>query len=177
MMRATLLALSLTAGCASTTTPPAAAPAASAGPIATTGMTRVPLIVSGQGALLVDVTINGEAVVMILDTGAQSTVLDLATANRLGMRSNPSASYSIGVGAGRVAGRDGAATTFRLGNAFDATVAPRLQDFTNLTWNHLRRGGRPIVGLLGFDVLASYGAIVDVGRGEMWLRTPEPSGR
>ena len=85
------------------------------------------------------------------------------------MSLRPGASYSVGVGAGRVAGREAESTTFTLAG-FDAQVAPRVQDFTGLTWNGLARSSRPIVGLLGFDVLRSYGAVLDVQRGELWLR-------
>ena len=161
-----LAGAALLAGCAATTTPP---PAARPSELSTVGMHRVPLIVSGQNALLAEVTIRGEPVLMLVDTGAQSTVLDIGVARRLGLTLKPGASYAVGIGAGRVAGREAEATTFTLAG-FDTTIAARVQDFTGLTWNGLARSSRPVVGLLGFDVLRSYGAIVDVSRGEMWLR-------
>lgn len=160
-------ALLCVAGCATAPVAPKAdAPAA----VSTTGLRKVPLIVSGQNALLVEVSINkGEPVLMLVDTGAQSTVLDITVARKLGLSIRSRASYSIGVGAGRVEGREAEATTFTLGDV-DTQIAPRVQDFTGLTWSGLSRSPRPVVGLLGFDVLRSYGAILDVGRGELWLK-------
>lgn len=166
---ATLFLLSLvSAGCAGTQ-PPSAALADTTANLSTAGMHRVPLVTTGQGALLVPITVRGEEIWMIVDTGAQGTVLDLATANRLGIQSRASNSFSVGIGAGRVAIRQGEITTFTFAG-LDTRVAPKLQDFTNLTWNAMARGGNPIVGLLGFDVLKSYGAILDIDAGVMWLR-------
>lgn len=164
-MKRLLFFIVLLAGCATAKPQAAVAPSE----LSTVGMTRVPLIVSGQNALLVEVTLRGERMLMLVDTGAQSTVLDIGVARRLGLAMRPTPSYSIGIGAGRVAAREGEATTFTLGT-FHATIAPRLQDFTSLTWNGLARGGRPVVGLLGYDALQSYHAILDVDGGAMWLR-------
>lgn len=167
-LRASVAAFAmLVVGCATAPTP--STPAAPS-ELSTAGMHKVPLIVSGQNQLLVEVSINkGEPVLMIVDTGAQSTVLDIGVARKLGLSIRPTPSYSVGVGAGRVAGREAEATTFTLAG-LDTRIAPRVQDFTGVTWNALARSPRPVVGLLGFDVLRSYGAILDVARGELWLR-------
>lgn len=167
MRRLALLTLTLV-GCVTTPKPPAIVDPPD-GAIATAGATRVPLIVSGQNALLVDVVIRGQRVRLLLDTGAQSTVLDLGVARKLGITVRPTQSYSIGVGAGRVAGYSGEPTPFTIGDA-TVVVSPRLQDFTNITWAGLSRGGEPVVGLLGFDVLRAGHAVLDMDRGELWLR-------
>ena len=132
-------------------------------------MHRVPLTVTGQGSMLVTVNLNGKDVSLILDTGAQATVIDLRVATELGVPLMPGQLYSVGVGAGRVAARQGAVVTLDMAG-FKAKVAPTLQDFSTLTLNHLSRGGKPIVGLLGFDVLRSYDAVIDVGEPALYLR-------
>ena len=134
------------------------------------GMTRIPLTVTGQGSALVNCTINGKPIVLILDTGAQSTVIDLRAATNAGVKSHEVPGfYSRGIGAGRVAMRQGEVITLEM-SGFPAQVAPSLQDFSSLTIQHLQTGSTPIVGLLGFDVLRSYGAVIDLKEGAMYLK-------
>lgn len=171
---ATCVVAAMFAGCApsgtaaNSSTPKAAATAAT--PVTTAGMYRVPLTVTGQGSALVHCTINGKPIVLILDTGAQGTVIDLKAATDAGVRSREVPGFfSRGVGAGRVAMRQGEVITLDM-SGFPAQVAPNLQDFSSLTLSHLSSGKTPIVGLLGFDVLRSYGAVIDLREGAMYLR-------
>lgn len=171
-------ALFLLSGCAGSSTTGASTPSA---PDATgqqkhvaarslEGMTRVPLRVTAQGSALVDCRVNGKLIVLILDTGAQSTVIDLRAATDAGIKSREVPGfYSRGVGAGRVAMRQGEVVTLDM-SGFPAKVAPTLQDFSGLTIQHLATGSTPIVGLLGFDVLRSYGAVIDLKEGAMYLK-------
>ena len=135
----------------------------------TAGMHRVPLILTGQNSALVEIKINGKEIVLLLDTGAQGTVMDIAATTALGVKSTGGAGYSQGVGAGRVAMRQAEVITMDMAG-FEARVAPSLQDFSALMNNWRRRGGKPIIGLLGYDVLHAYGAIIDLNEGAMYLR-------
>jgi hypothetical protein len=167
--------LVLLAGCAGTTPSANTAKAATDDQKAQTvrsleGMTRVPLVVTGQGSALVRCSINGKPITLILDTGAQGTVIDLRAATAAGVKSKEVPGfYSRGIGAGRVAMRQGETITLEM-SGFPARVSPTLQDFSGLTLQHLQTGSTPIVGLLGFDVLRSYGAIIDLQEGAMYLR-------
>lgn len=138
----------------------------------TAGMHRVPLILTGQNSALVEIKVNGKEIVLLLDTGAQGTVMDIAATHALGVKSAASSGYSQGVGAGRVAMRQAEIVTFDMAG-FQAQVAPSLQDFSALMNNWRRRGGKPIIGLLGYDVLHTYGAIIDLNEGAMYLRRPQ----
>ncbi len=133
-------------------------------------MTRVPLSVTAQGSALVKCMLNGKPIVLILDTGAQGTVIDLRVATSLGVKSTEVPGFfSRGVGAGRVAMRQGEVVTLDM-SGFPARVAPNLQDFSGITNQHMQTGSTPIVGLLGFDVLRAYGAVIDLQEGAMYLR-------
>jgi hypothetical protein len=134
------------------------------------GMTRVPLTVTAQGSALVKCTVNGKPIVLILDTGAQGTVIDLRVATQAGIKSTEVPGFfSRGIGAGRVAMRQGETITLDM-SGFPARVTPTLQDFSGLTLMHLQTGSTPIVGLLGFDVLRAYGAVIDLQEGAMYLK-------
>lgn len=160
----------LLSGCATTTQPATKQASEKVERAASTaGMHRVPLVLTGQNSALVEMTLNGKEIVLLLDTGAQGTVIDIAVARSLGVKVSAIESYGRGVGAGRVASRQGEVVTLKM-SGFDAQVAPTLQDFSGLTNNWLRRGGKPIVGLLGYDVMRAYGAIIDLNEGAMYLR-------
>jgi predicted aspartyl protease len=137
----------------------------------TAGMFRVPLILTGQNSAIVEMTLNGKPIVLLLDTGAQGTVMDLATATSLGVKSTASPMFNHGVGAGRVAIRQSEIITLNM-SGFEAHVAPSLQDFSALMMSWNQRGGKKICGLLGYDVLHTYGAIIDLNEGAMYLRRP-----
>jgi Aspartyl protease len=160
----------LVSGCATTTEPKTKAASEKVEQAASTaGMHRVPLLLTGQNSALVEMTLNGKEIILLLDTGAQGTVIDIAVARSLGVKMSSTTSYGRGVGAGVVAARQGEVVTLTM-NGFDAKVSPTLQDFSSMTNNWLRRGGRPIIGLLGYDVLRAYGAIIDLNEGAMYLR-------
>jgi hypothetical protein len=159
-------------GCAATSSTAPATKVASTKverPAGTAGMVRVPLILTGQNSALVEMTLNGKPIVLLLDTGAQGTVMDLATATSLGVKSSASPMFNHGVGAGRVAIRQSEVITLNM-SGFDAHVAPSLQDFSALMNSWSQRGGKKICGLLGYDVLHTYGAIIDLNEGAMYLR-------
>jgi hypothetical protein len=164
----------LTAGCASSNDGPTTRLASEKVQQAasTAGMHRVPLILTGQNSALVEMKLNGKDIVLLLDTGAQGTVMDYAATTALGVKSVAMGGFSQGVGAGRVSMRQAEVITLDL-NGFPAKVAPSLQDFSALINNWRRRGGKPIIGLLGYDVLRTYGAIIDLNEGAMYLRMPK----
>lgn len=135
----------------------------------TTGMHRVPLILSGQNAALVEMKYNGKPFTLLLDTGAQGTVMDLAAATALGIKSTRDPGFSYGVGAGKVARNQAQIIQLDL-NGFTAEVRPILQDMSSLRYNWSARGGKATIGLLGYDILQSYGAIIDLNEGAMYLR-------
>lgn len=175
LIASALLSAALVAGCASTDSVAPATRVASEKverAASTAGMHRVPLILSGQNSALVEMNLNGKPIVLLLDTGAQGTVMDLGVANRLGVKSSASNMFNHGVGAGRVAIRQAEVVTLEM-SGFPARVSPSLQDFSSLMNSWSRKGGKPIVGLLGYDVLRTYGAIIDLNEGAMYLRKPK----
>ena len=132
-------------------------------------MHRVPLQKSGQGAALLTTTLNGTPITLLVDTGAQSTVIDLRVAQKAGVKLQPGALRSIGVGPGVINARQGEVVTLDLAG-YPAQVRPTLQDFSGLIAASRRWSSTPIVGLLGYDVMSSCGAILDLDEGAMYLK-------
>lgn len=175
-----LLALGLMAGCSTTSTKPKSTPVAVAAEgdsgaavpqsRSLVGMTRVPLIVTGQNSALVNCTLNGKPIVLILDTGAQGTTIDLRVALAAGVKTTEvPGHFARGIGAGVVQTRASERIVLNM-SGFEAHLYATLQDFSGLTIQHLQTGKTPIVGLLGFDVLRGYGAVIDLQEGAMYLR-------
>jgi predicted aspartyl protease len=117
-----------------------------------------------RGALLVPVALGQRLVLMILDTGAERTILDPVETERFGYREDPArVSRLVGVG-GRMPPRH------------DVTV-PQLT-FGDLRFNNLAVAvgetplfgrGAPVVGLIGGDILGPLDLDFDFAAGRLAL--------
>lgn len=134
------------------------------------GYVAVPLHVNAVGHFELAAEVNGRQARLLLDTGASHTVFATPSAERLGLRTAPSAERASGVGAsdhvtatttvdelrlGAIRLRDVAAWTFDLGHVNRALEA---------------RGGAPIDGAVGGDVLRPAEAVIDYARATLYLR-------
>jgi len=112
--------------------------------------------------LIVHVSVDGTPLPFVLDTGAQRTVLDAATVQRLGVaRDEWAATTMRGVG-GDDQQRNAKPASVVLGGVM---LRPRsLAPFLSLpvaTLPHGLVGGVPVAGLLGSDLLSSFDLIID----------------
>jgi predicted aspartyl protease len=121
----------------------------------------VPIDISTTN-LIVHAAINGTMVPLILDSGAERTVLDVATVQRLNLpRDEWVATTMRGIG-GDERQRNVLPQSIVLGGAAlrSRSIAPGL----SLPVGHMAFGtvgGAPIGGLLGADLLASYDLMLD----------------
>ncbi len=123
---------------------------------------RVPVEISG-GSLLVEVNINGHPARMILDTGAQRTLISAASLQRLELDQDDRAAAAVrGIG-GTERHRIALPRSLSLGGI--PLVRRTLERDMSLTVGTLARpngGDRPIDGLLGRDFLSAFDLDLDL---------------
>lgn len=139
---------------------------------------RVPLELRG-GALYIRGTVNGKPVLLIVDTGASSTVFDRAAVARLGLPTRATGMRSVGIGMHSVEMRQlpliamnvgsGDAGSEPKGPGFALSMSPTQIDLSTMVSNKISRGMEAPSGLLGLDVLRAYDAIIDTREGAMYL--------
>jgi len=122
----------------------------------------VPIEVTANNLLMMDVTINGIPVKMRVDTGGATSVLNQKFADRAGLpvESMQAAFYGL---TGRALDRKTRVETLRLGSAVS-----RNADFAIMPAGDDGTGGEP-VGLFGADYLQNYDVEFDFAGGKMNL--------
>jgi Aspartyl protease len=113
----------------------------------------LPLVSNGM-LTGVRATSGGRALNLVLDTGASTTVIDLATARELGLRVVGTRGIS-GAGKGKVRAETLAPVTIALGAAHFVSAAPLALDLSHAGTD------RREDGLLGFDFFTRYAVDVD----------------
>lgn len=136
------------------------------------GFAAVPLLVNAVGHFEIAATVNGEPARLLLDTGASHTVLATPSAARLGLRTTPSAERAGGVGASDHATETALIDDLRLGDVRLRGVAAWTFDLGHVNRALETRGGAPVDGALGGDVLRPAEAIIDYARATLYLKQP-----
>jgi predicted aspartyl protease len=109
----------------------------------------IPFEVTGRH-IFIEVAVGETPLSFVFDTGASSTVIDSATADRLGLEPTRD---TIAMGAaGQVSTQHRSGNRLRLGGIVMDDV-----DLVFLSLDHLaRRVGRPIDGILGYELLSRF---------------------
>ena len=136
------------------------------------GFAAVPLRVNAVGHFELAAEVNGRAVRLLLDTGASHTVLATPSAARLGLRTTPSAERAGGVGASDHATETVQLDELHLGAVRLRGVMAWTFDLAHVNTALEARGGTPIDGALGGDVLRPAEAVIDYARATLYLRPP-----
>ncbi len=120
--------------------------------------TKVALQETHKGHQIIECVINGHSARMILDTGAQQSVVDAAFAAKCGLKA-----YDTPVVVGGV-GDDSKPT--KIASVAELSVGEfSLKRFPTLVMDlgHLSDGGKDFDGILGAELLHASGCIYDVG--------------
>ena len=120
--------------------------------------TKVELQVSPKGHQIIKCIINGHPARMILDTGAQQSVLDASFAAKCGIKA-----YDTPVA---IAGVGGKSKSAKIGSIDKLSVGKfSLERFPALVMDlgRLSDGGKDFDGILGAELLHASGCIYDVG--------------
>jgi clan AA aspartic protease (TIGR02281 family) len=134
------------------------------------GFVAVPLHVNAVGHFELAAEVNGQAARLLLDTGASHTVFATPSAERLGLRTAPSAERASGVGAADHATATTTVADLRLGAVRLRGIAAWTFDLGHVNRALEARGGAPIDGALGGDVLRPAEAVIDYARATLYLR-------
>lgn len=135
------------------------------------GYVAVPLRASGVGHLHTDGTLDGQAVEVLVDTGASNTVLDIDLARRLGLRLRPSPRSGGGIGSATVEIMliEGAALTVH-GIAVPGPIYA--MDMTHLKAALRARGSAVPDVVLGGDAMRALDAVLAYAQDRLFLKPP-----
>jgi predicted aspartyl protease len=142
--------------------PPAALPAL--------GWAEVPLDQVGDGLLVADAEVQGDRLRLLVDGGAATLAIDRAAAERLGLALVAGAGKAVGLGAGGVAARLTRLPAVQLGPLTTAPLTAYVLDLAPINQSLVRRGERPVDGVLGADFLHAHRAVIDYPGGRLYLK-------
>lgn len=134
------------------------------------GYARIPLTRSGVGHFHTTGALNGQAVEVLVDTGAACTVVAMSLVRALGLSSVRLDEAAGGAGGSldqfRVDGAD-----FRLGALVPRLAGPVGLDFEYINAPLRAQGSAEVDMILGADVFDAHAAIIDYTSGSLFLKT------
>jgi predicted aspartyl protease len=166
---AALLACIAAAGCAPAIQPRDDIPAIAVAPAPDCRVERVATVQLEmvRGIWLVPVEIDGARLRLILDTGAERTLLTQAAVSRLAMLRDPAhETRTFGFG-GLSTTEDARVTSFAVGGAYLPVASVTVGPFALPVF-----AGAPLDGLLGADVLSAFDVDLDARDGRLTLYRP-----
>jgi predicted aspartyl protease len=126
--------------------------------------------ISLRPMLNVGVSINDKLIKMGLDTGAEYTTLDEGFARKLNLRSENLNLLAIGNGSiGHHRARVALVSKLQIGEQMVRNYPLSVVDLKYWEQGEHNTFGDDILGLLGYDVLASRGALIDLRGQRLWL--------
>jgi predicted aspartyl protease len=142
------------------------------------GFMATPLRRLPTGHHVVAGTLNGKAATLVLDTGANMSVVHSSYAEQFGLAPQRGVrGAAAGLGGGGNASRS-SVEALRLGSVDIGQEHVMLADLSHVEAPLARLSGTPIHGIIGQDVMRDHGAVIDVARGMLYLReagsTPAP---
>jgi clan AA aspartic protease (TIGR02281 family) len=135
------------------------------------GYSAVPLSVNAVGHFEIEARVNGKTARLLLDTGASHTIIATPSAVHLGLRTTPSNERAGGVGAADHPTETTVLAELQLGSLTLRGVAAWTFDLSHVNRALEARGGAPIDGALGGDVLRPAAAIIDYAQTTLYLRS------
>jgi predicted aspartyl protease len=137
------------------------------------GWVEVPLARSADGLTVVEAEAVGERLLLLLDTGAATLALDRRAAERLALPLEATSAKAAGLGAGGVAVQSARLPPLALGPFTAPAAEAVVLDLATVNRSRVRRGDRPLDGVLGAAFLEAHQAVIDYPRHRLYLR-PRP---
>jgi hypothetical protein len=131
---------------------------------------RVPLSRSSLGHFHTSGSLNGHPVVVLIDTGAASTVVDLGSAHDLGLTANKLAMTGGGAGGASLEIYDLPSARLMLGEVQPRPRALLAMDLAHVNQALALRGEGRVDVVLGADVLEIQQAVIDYGSSSLFLK-------
>lgn len=141
-------------------------------------MTTVPfqlLDLQGQGThILVDVEIYSRSFKMVIDTGASKTVFDKTQLVHLledQLQLEPSETLSTGLGTNSMESFNIKIPSLTLGEWQIKNLNTAVLDLSSINYAYQQMDLEPVIGVLGGDIFADFGAVIDYAKRTLKLRT------
>jgi predicted aspartyl protease len=137
------------------------------------GYVEIPLTRTNGGHFDVDVRIKGKTLTFILDTGAQSIVIDSDVAAELKLPVQKTNQMHAGIG-GAVALQIAPDQHISVGS-FEGRFTVVVGELKFVNEERQKMGDKPCAGLLGFPLLKLNGAVIDYTSEKLFLMGPAAS--
>jgi len=134
------------------------------------GFRQITLSLTGVGHFQMAGQLNGRPVAVLIDTGAASTVFNLALAQSLGLNLQKAAHQGGGAGAARLDIYFASGADLRLGDFRPRIQALMAVDLTHANQALALKGQSPVDVILGTDVFHAHTAVIDYGSNSLFLR-------
>lgn len=134
------------------------------------GFRQIPLSRTGVGHFQTAGQLNGRLVTVLIDTGAASTVFNLALGQQLGLTLRKADHQGGGAGAARLDIYFAPSADLRLGDFRPRIPALMAVDLTHANQALALKGQRPVDVILGADVFDAHKAVIDYGTNALFLR-------
>jgi hypothetical protein len=134
------------------------------------GFRQVALSRSGVGHFHAAGSLNGHAVAVLVDTGAASTVVSAATAEKLGLTLHKLEMKGGGAGGAQLDIFHLAGATLLLGDVQPRCRALLAMDLTHVNQSLALKGEAPVDVILGADVFEAHAAVIDYGSSSLFLK-------
>jgi hypothetical protein len=121
---------------------------------------------SPENGVFLSVQVRGKALAFSLDTGSPYTLIDRTAAARIGIRGGEQSTIG-GAGAGDVSVEIVRNMTIRIGAVTLTDVDLRLVDLSGVNW------GRPLEGVIGFDLLCNAAVTVNYDAHALTITRPD----
>ena len=138
-----------------------------AGFLKSKGYIEVPLVLTKEGFLDVEVKINGQPLLFILDTGAGTTVIDKAVAGRLKLPEKKTDEKLSGITGAEALLRTGTVQVSIGSNQCQSD--PILSDLCAINAGRKSFGTGPCDGILGQNDMQIFGAVIDHSAAKLFL--------
>src|SRR2546427_6910062 len=132
------------------------------------GFRQVPLARTGVGHFQMPGQLNGRPVAVLIDTGAASTVFNLALARELGLSLQKAGHQGGGAGAARLDIYFAPGAELRLGDFRPRIPALMAVDLTHANQALALKGQSPVDVILGADVFDAHAAVIDYGSNSLF---------
>ena len=132
------------------------------------GFASAPIEKLRTGHQAVDVVLNGQPGFFILDTGANASAVHAGAAEQFELGRLPVGGSAVGLG-GAMPARLSLVREFRIGDVPTGQRTIAVADLAQLLSFLGAKSERPILGIVGQDVLTRRNAVIDVAGGRLYL--------
>lgn len=136
------------------------------------GYIEVPFTFTRVNHIVVHARVNGEDVVLIVDTGASRTCIAESSADRLGLTSGRVEKVAVSFALPKKTKALSKLKTLDIGSLHLTNFQAWLVDFSYLNMIVQMKGEEFCDGVLGADILKSMSAVIDYRGSKLYLKAP-----